>query len=90
MTMKYLLIAASLLLIGCTQKTPVLLPTDPVCVNACKVMSAFDCPESEPSQGGKTCEQVCEYVSKTSMQPECIVRSESIESVRACGVKCAR
>lgn len=88
--MKSILLVMVVLLIGCSQKLPVLLPSDPICVNACKVMTAFDCPESEPSQGGKPCAQVCEYVSKTSMQPECVVRSESIESVRACGVRCER
>lgn len=74
--------------VGCTTPLPVLLPGDAPCTNACKVLAHFDCPEAQPSPGGRTCEQVCEYASRYGTQAECVVAAEGLDAVRACGVEC--
>lgn len=84
--MKLLLVA--IVLCSCSHVGPVLLPGDPPCVNACKVLLHFDCPEAQPSPGGKTCEQVCEVASRYGTQAECVVSAESLGAIRNCGVEC--
>lgn len=67
---------------------PVLLPFDPPCESACKILTHYECPEAAPSPKGKTCLEVCEVASKYGTQAECVVRSESLDAIRKCGVEC--
>lgn len=79
------------MLVGCSgAPSPVLLPGDPVCVNACKILDAYGCPEAKPSAKGRDCVSVCERIAVVSTQPECVVRSESLAELQACGVECKR
>jgi hypothetical protein len=77
-------------MLGCQTPLPVLLPSDAPCTNACKVLEYFKCPEAQPSPKGKSCEQVCEVASRYGMQAECVVKAETIDAVRACGVECVQ
>lgn len=87
--MRHFILIAALVFAGCSSTpSPVLLPSDSTCVNACKILDAYHCPEAQPSPGGRTCAQVCAVMSLVSTQPECVVKAESLEAIQACGVAC--
>jgi hypothetical protein len=83
------LFLALLALPRCHSVGPVLLPSDAPCESACKILEHYECPEAQPSPGGKSCVQVCEVASKYGTQAECVVRaSDSLDAIRTCGVEC--
>lgn len=86
------LLAPPTIALGCATLPRVAPPTPgATCFHACSVLRRLDCPEAATTSGGYTCEDVCEHVQATgymSLNVECIAAQDSVEAVRACGVRC--
>lgn len=60
-----------------------------VCVRACAKLSAWSCPEGQPTPAGERCESFCARESQF-LNATCVDGIESKSDLISCGVRCSQ
>lgn len=83
--MRLLVIAAALSLTACELPPPKPAPTDG-CAAACENLRRLGCEEGQSTQGGESCEAVCDnaQLSPAPLPTSCVARASSCDQASQC------